>query len=44
MLTKASRENREMRPRSKSLMRGCVTAQWLVVSNGVQPVALYALR
>jgi hypothetical protein len=40
-LTKASKENLEMRPRSKSLMRGRVTAQWLAASNGVQPVALY---
>ena len=37
MLTSASSEKRETRPRSRSLIRGCVTPQCLAASACVQP-------
>ena len=44
MLTSASSEKRETRPRSRSLIRGCVTPQRLAASACVQSVFLQACR
>jgi peptidoglycan/LPS O-acetylase OafA/YrhL len=40
MFTNASIEKRDTQPRSKSLMRGCVTPHWPAASACVQPLSL----
>jgi hypothetical protein len=40
MFTRASRENRDTRPRNRSLMRGWVTPQWVAASACFQSLSL----